>query len=72
MADGNEQLRDNGMTLEAIAKEFGVTRERIRQIEHSALRKARRWCQRNGYSFEDLCSVWPQPEYGQRGRQEDD
>jgi len=30
-----------GMTLQAIGKEFGVTRERIRQIEAGALKKLR-------------------------------
>lgn len=54
MANGNEELRDNGMTLEAIARELGVTRERIRQIEVAALRKCRRWCERYGYRIEDL------------------
>lgn len=35
-----------GMTFESIGKVFGVTRERVRQIEHKALRKLRhpsRW-----------------------------
>lgn len=54
MADGNELWRTDGMTLEAIAQEFGVTRERIRQIEFAALRKCRRWCARHGYRLEDI------------------
>ena len=62
MANGTEELRTDGLTLEQIAREFGVTRERIRQIEVSALRKCRRWCERNGYQFEDLTTAWPQPE----------
>lgn len=37
-------------TLEGIAQEFGVTRERIRQIEEKALRKFRRNGQTNGLS----------------------
>ena len=58
MADGNELLRNNGCTLEEIGRELGVTRERARQIELQALRKCRRWCERNGFQFEDLTSVW--------------
>jgi RNA polymerase primary sigma factor len=34
-----------GQTLEEIGQEFGVTRERIRQIEAKALRRLRRSCQ---------------------------
>ena len=30
---------DNDHTLEEVGKQFDVTRERIRQIEHKALRK---------------------------------
>lgn len=60
MANGSEELRTDGVTLEEVGKALGVTRERARQIEHSALRKARRWCERNGYKFEDLTSVWGQ------------
>lgn len=33
---------DEGATLEQLATEFGVSRERIRQVEHEALRKMRR------------------------------
>ena len=58
MADGNELLRNNGLTLEEIGRELGVTRERARQIELQALRKCRRWAEKHGYKFEDLTSVW--------------
>lgn len=54
MANGTEELRRDGSTLEEVGKALGVTRERARQIEHQALRKARRWCERNGYQPEDL------------------
>lgn len=39
---------NNGMTLEQVGKELGVTRDRIRQIEAKALRKLRlpRYCRR--------------------------
>ena len=33
------QMRDDGHTLERVSKEFGVTRERIRQIEAKARAK---------------------------------
>lgn len=54
MADGSEELRRDGVTLEEVGKALGVTRERARQIEHSALRKCRRWAERNGYCLEDI------------------
>ncbi len=40
--DDKFRLRDNGVTLEAIAKELGITRERVRQIEVMALKKCRK------------------------------
>lgn len=54
MANGNEALRSAGLTLEQIAREMNVTRERVRQIEVAALRKCRRWAERNGYCLEDI------------------
>lgn len=42
------------MTLEEISIELGVTRERARQIEVAALRKARRILEMRGYKLEDL------------------
>lgn len=58
MADGNEALRSDGLTLEQIAAKLKVSKERIRQIEHRALMKCRRWAEKHGYKFEDLTSVW--------------
>jgi len=65
------QFREDGMTLEEVAAELGVSSERARQIEMIALRKCRQWCQRHGWRFEDLVPAWPQPEFGQRGRAEE-
>ena len=50
----NTQLREDGLTLEEVAAELGVSPERARQIEMRALRKCRQWCQRHGWQFEDL------------------
>ena len=66
------QLRDDGLTLEEVAAELGVSVERARQIELAALRKCRRWCQRHGWRYEDLVTAWPQPEFGQRQRDKED
>lgn len=46
------------MTLDAIAQVFDVSRERIRQIETKALRKARDECERRGLSFDALARTW--------------
>ena len=46
---------DNPMTLEAIGQRMGITRERVRQIESSALQKLRRRLEVRGID-------WPGPE----------
>jgi len=33
------RLAEEGITLEALGREFGVSKERVRQLEHRALRK---------------------------------
>lgn len=48
------QDTDHYMTLEQISIELGVTRERARQIEQAALRKARRILESRGFKLEDL------------------
>jgi len=35
-------------TLTDVAAAMGTTRERVRQVEHTALRRVRRWCRRAG------------------------
>lgn len=41
------------VTLEEIAKELGVSRERVRQIEKSALAKLKANFEQRGYRYED-------------------
>lgn len=45
---------DNPQTLESIGKEFGVTRERIRQIEQKALNKLRKIVKRKNIGTESI------------------
>ena len=45
---------DHYMTLEEISLELGVTRERARQIEQTALRKARRILESRGFKLGNL------------------
>jgi RNA polymerase sigma-32 factor len=35
------RLQDDGVTLESLGKRLGISKERVRQIEHHALRKLR-------------------------------
>lgn len=44
-------------TLEQVAKELGVTRERVRQIQMDALRRMREVLERDGYSIENVFSM---------------
>lgn len=46
-----------GHTLDEVGEVFGITRERARQIESTAIRKIRSWCRVNGVSFEELQGV---------------
>jgi hypothetical protein len=45
-----EAAEQGGMTLEEIATRFALTRERVRQIELTALRKLGRQLQRDAYT----------------------
>lgn len=51
---------DHYSTLDELAAELDVSRERIRQIEAAALKKCRAWCFKNGYRLEDLLGDSPQ------------
>ena len=44
----------NGATLELVGEMFGVTRERIRQIEAKALKKLKMACAHEGLSLADF------------------
>ena len=46
-------------TLQTVADDLGVSVERARQIESSALRKLRLWCRRNGYRAEQFIGADP-------------
>ena len=46
-------------TLQTVADDLGVSVERARQIESSALRKLRNWCWRNGYKAEQFIGTDP-------------
>ena len=46
-------------TLAEIADDLGVSVERARQIESSALRKLRLWCRRHGYRAEHFIGADP-------------
>jgi DNA-directed RNA polymerase sigma subunit (sigma70/sigma32) len=49
-----QQLRADGVTLEEVGQELGVTRERVQQLEARALAKGRAWCDWHKYRIEDL------------------
>lgn len=54
------------MTLDEVGEVLGVTRERVRQIEKSALLKLRIHLERNGMHAEDFLDVREREE-GRRG-----
>ncbi len=45
------------VTHRQIARELGITHQRVQQIEREALRKCRTWCVAHGYRLEDLLPV---------------
>lgn len=45
---------DEPMTLEGVGKTFGITRERVRQIEAKALNKLRKMIEENDIAFSDV------------------
>ena len=47
-------LSDRYFTLEQVGNEIGVTREYVRQLEVSALRKCRAWCKARGLRLDEL------------------
>ncbi len=57
----DDYLHEDGATLAEVAKELGVSPERVRQIERQALRKCRRFCEHRGYRLEELVAAgeWP-------------
>ncbi len=51
------QAFPDGLTLEQIGWLFGLTRERVRQIEGVALRKLLRWAKQTGRQSQDVRSL---------------
>jgi len=55
IADRDRPPRNEPMTLEAVAHTMGITRERVRQIEATALRKLKhRLRERGTINFKDI------------------
>ncbi len=50
----SDGVRRDGVTLDEITQELGVTRARVRQIEKGALEECRRWARRHGFKLDDL------------------
>lgn len=48
------RLRDEAVTLEALGKELGISKERVRQIEHKALQKLKSALDRRVEDYGDL------------------
>lgn len=51
-----EKIAPDGMTYEEIAQEFGISRQRVYQIEQVAIRKIRTYLHRNPDMREELIS----------------
>ena len=50
-----EGYSGQGYTLEAVGEMYGLTRERIRQIQEKALKKLRKSMENAGFQYEDFC-----------------
>jgi DNA-directed RNA polymerase sigma subunit (sigma70/sigma32) len=46
--------RQNPRTLDSIGRQFGITRERVRQIENQAIRKLRNYTKANDIQLADM------------------
>ncbi len=55
--DAGLKLGDYSRTLGEVARELGISPERVRQLENRALAKARAILERHGYRLEDLLEV---------------
>ncbi len=51
---GEGEVRSRPMTLDEIGKVLGISRERVRQIEKSALAKIRKRLERVGKTVDDF------------------
>lgn len=48
---------DRNCSLDDVAKELGVSIERARVIEQTALRKCKDWCDANGFDLEQMLTA---------------
>lgn len=48
---------DRLCSLEEVAKELGISIERVRVIEKNALNKCKSWCDNNGYDLNILLAA---------------
>jgi len=48
------RLQEDGVTLESLGERFGVSKERVRQLETRALKKMRHWITEQANQPEDL------------------
>lgn len=68
MTTQDKPYHDRAMTLEAIGRALGVTRERVRQIETRALAKLRAECERLGITAQDVLETWQRQSPGPKVR----
>ena len=48
------RLKDEPATLEQLSKVYGISRERVRQIQVEALKKLRRMLEKQGLSMDSI------------------
>lgn len=54
------QLCDGGMTLQEVADYMGITKERVRQIEYTAMYKMSKYIMKKRHSDPDFCKIQKQ------------
>lgn len=51
------QLCDGGMTLQEVADYMGITKERVRQIEYTAMYKMSKYIMKKRHIDPDFCKI---------------